>query len=140
MKIAAIRIRGLVGIKAPTKATLEMLRLYRKNYCVVFENNPSMMGMIQKSKDFITWGEISEATYQKLVEKRGQEYQGRTTDRKGLIKYKYMEVNGKKIKPFFALAPSRGGFGRKGIKKPFSEGGAVGYRGEKITALIEKML
>ncbi len=140
MKIAAIRVRGDVGIKKGTKATLKMLRLYRKNYCAVIEKTGSMMGMVKKAKDFITWGEINEETYKKLAEKRGQAYRGRETDKKGIIKYKFIEVNGKKLKPFFPLAPPKGGFGRKGIKVPYSIGGALGYRGEKINKLIEKMM
>jgi large subunit ribosomal protein L30 len=37
------------------------------------------------------------------------------------------------------LHPPRGGFERKGIKVPFTTGGALGNRGDKIVDLIEKM-
>lgn len=140
MKAAVIRIRGLTGIKPDAKKTMQLLKLYRKNYCVVVENNPSITGMIKKIKDYVAWGEINDETYKALIEKRGKEYMGREKDRTGKIKYKFWEVNGKKLKPFFALAPPKGGFERKGIKKPFKEGGALGYRGEKINRLIMRML
>lgn len=140
-KIAIIRVRGLIGIRARIKDTLNMLRLYRKNYCVVVENSPSYLGMIRKVKDYVTWGEIDDNTYKILVEKKGENYKGRETDKKGKIKYrKFIEVNGKKIKPFFRLQPPRKGFGRKGIKVAFSKGGALGYWGEKINNLIKRML
>jgi len=141
-KIAVIRIRGLTGIKKDIKDTLNMLRLYRKNYCVVFYNVPSVMGMIKKVKDYITWGEVNEETYKLLFEKRGEEYKERETDSKKKIDYKnkYFVFNNKKYKKFFRLNPPRGGFERKGIKRPFSNGGALGYRGEKINELVKKMV
>lgn len=46
----------------------------------------------------------------------------------------------KKIKNYFRLNSPRKGFERKGIKKPFSIGGALGYRGSKINDLIKRMI
>jgi len=141
-KIAVIRIRGSVNIRKDIKDTLDMLRLYRKNYCVVLDNAPSVMGMIKKVKDYITWGEVSEETSKLLFEKKGEEYTGRLTDIKKKVDYKskYLVFNGKKYKKFFRLSPPRGGFERKDIKRPFSLGGALGYRKEKINLLIKKMV
>jgi len=116
-KIAVVRIRGLVTIRRDIKDTLDMLRLYRKNYCVILEDKPSVIGMLKKINDYVTWGEIDEATLKLLAEKRGE-----------------------KDKKFFRLQPPRKGFERKGIKKPFSVGGALGYRGEKISELIKRMI
>jgi large subunit ribosomal protein L30 len=121
-KIAVIRIRGVTGIRKPIKDTLDMLRVYSKHTCTVVDGTPSILGMIQKSKDFITWGEIDEETYDLLKEKRG---------------IKDPEGN---LKPFFKLAPPVGGFERKGIKKPFSVGGVLGNRKEKINILLKKMI
>ena len=46
----------------------------------------------------------------------------------------------RKDKKMINLHPPRGGFERKGIKIPFKVGGALGYRGEKISDLIKRML
>ena len=43
------------------------------------------------------------------------------------------------LKPFFRLHPPRKGHMRNGIKRPYTISGALGYRGEAITALVEKM-
>ena len=40
----------------------------------------------------------------------------------------------------FTLNSPKGGFERKGIKFSFVNKGALGYRGNKINALIKKML
>ena len=141
-KIAVIRIRGGIGIRHDIKKTLNFLRLYKQNYCVVVPKTQSYLGMINKVKDYVTWGEIDEETFNMLVEKRAEEYKGRETDRKGIISYKrkFIVINGKKIKPFFRLNPPKKGFEKKGIKKPFSVGGALGYRKEKINDLLKRMI
>ena len=137
--LAIIRIRGITGIEKSIKDTLNMLCLYHNNYCVVVSD--SLIGMIKKAKDYVTWGEIDDETYKLLVEKRGEEFKGRETDRKKKINYKkFIIVNNKKYKKYFRLSPPRGGFERKGIKVPFRKGGALGYRKEKINDLIKKMV
>ncbi len=140
-KIAIIRIRGLVGIRKEIKDTLNVLRLYKKNFCVIVPDSSSYIGMIKKVKDYVTYGEIDDETEKLLFEKRGEEYKGRIKDSKGKIQYKkFVVYNGKKYKPFFRLNNPKGGFERKGIKIPFSVGGALGYRGDKINELIKKMV
>ena len=138
--LAVVLVRGLVKVSQPVKDTLALLNLNRKNHCVVIKGNPVNLGMIKKVKDYIAWGEIDEKTYQQLVEKRGEEYQSRLTDRKEKYNYNTLEVAGKKYKPYFRLNPPQKGFGRKGIKVAFKAGGALGYRAEKINDLIIRML
>ena len=139
--VAAIRVRGQTGVRRDIKATLRLLRLYRRNYCVDLPKNSAVEGMLRKAKDYITWGDVDEEGFRLLIERRGEEYKGRLTDSKGRINYRrFIEVNGKKIKPYFRLMPPRQGFERKGIKKAFSIGGALGFRGEKIKDLIMRMI
>ena len=140
-QIAAVRIRGLTGVKSEIQDTLLMLRLYKNNYCAVLENNPIYAGMLKRVKDYITWGEIDEETFRMLVDKRGEEFKGRETDSKKKINYNdFISINNKKIKKYFRLNAPRKGFGRKGIKHPYTSGGALGYRGEKINDLIKRMI
>ena len=139
-KIAIVLVRGVVNLSQSVKDTLNLLRLNKKNYCVVVENNPVNLGMIKKVKDFITWGEIDNDTFKELVSKRGEEFQARLTDRKEKYSYKSLEIDGKKYKPYFRLNPPRKGFGRKGIKVAFKVGGGLGNRAEKINDLIRRML
>jgi large subunit ribosomal protein L30 len=140
-KIAVVRIRGGIGVRERIKKALNLLRLYRQNYCVVIPNTPSYMGQLFMVKDFVTWGEITDETYNSLVEKRGEPYTGRLTDSKGKMNYKkFITVNNKNIKPFFRLSPPRKGFERKGIKKSFRAGGALGYRKEDINDLLTRMM
>ncbi len=140
-KIAVILIRGRIGIRKDIKSTLKMLRLNKKNVCVVVNKTPDMLGMIIKCKDYVTFGEIDDETHKLLIEKRGKEYKGRLKDSRGKIKYnKFLEYNGKKLNPYFRLNPPKGGFERKGTKNSYNRGGALGYRGNKINDLIKKMI
>ena len=128
-KLAVIRVRGITGVRYDIDETLEKLRLYKKNCCIVVPKTASYLGMIGKVKDYVTWGDIDEKTYNALIEKRREEFKGRISDKKGKISYnKFVDVNGKKIKKFFRLNSPRKGYGRKGIKVSFGKGGALGYR------------
>lgn len=135
-RLAVVRVRGINAIRGDIEGTLTSLRLYRKNYCVVLPDSPAVRGMLQKAKDYITWGEVDEKTFTLLVDKRGEPYAGRT---EGYHSRKFIEVKGKKLKPYFRLHPPVGGFERKGIKMPASLGGVLGYRGEGINRLLQQM-
>jgi len=122
--IAVVLVRGLQHITSEIKDTLFMLRLRKKLTCVVLDDTPTNRGMIKKVKDYITWGAIDQDTLKLLVEKRG----------------KVNPEDKTKTKPYFNLHPPRGGFERKGTKKPFAMGGALGDRKEKINDLLKKMI
>lgn len=114
-KLAAVKVRGVINAITPIKDTIKMLKLHRTNYCVILENNPSNTGMLKMAKDYITWGEINEETLKLLKQKKGEQ-------------------------KFYKLTPPRKGYGRKGIKTSFTDSGALGYRGEKINDLLQRML
>ena len=140
-QFAAVRIRGLTGVRMKVEDTLNMLRLYKNNYCTVLPNNHIYAGMLKVAKDYITWGEINDETFRILVEKRGEEFKGRETDSKEKIKYNdFIIINSKKIKKYFRLNAPRKGFGRKGVKQSYKNGGALGYRGNAINELIKRMI
>lgn len=123
-KLALILIRGLKGMRKDIKVALYTLRLRKKHACVVIENRVSNRVAALKCKDYIAYGEIDDATLKMLLEKRGK-------------KDPYKKGH---LKKFFSLHPPKGGFERKGIKTPFKQGGALGYRGARINDLIRKML
>tara|TARA_Y100000310_G_scaffold315526_1_gene366183 strand:- start:499 stop:981 length:483 start_codon:yes stop_codon:yes gene_type:complete len=153
--LAVLRIRGEVGISPQIRDCLNLMKLHRKNRTILVENTESMRGMINKVKDYCTFGEINAETVKLLLEKRG-----RTPGNK-LVTAEYLKKNAKTdfdkfskalvegkakvgdvpgLKKFFKLHPPLGGFERVGIKKSFSVGGALGYRGEKINDMIKRMV
>ncbi len=140
-KLAVVRVRGKIHLSEPIKATLDMLHLYNKNWCVVIDDSPSNRGMVKKVKDFVTWGEVDDKTHEELFEKRGELFKERTEDNNSKIKYKnYVVHKSKKYKKYFRLSPPKAGYGRAGTKESFTKKGALGNRKEKINDLLKRMM
>jgi len=151
--ITAIRVRGTAGVNKDINDTLLMLKLNRINHAVLIPENPSYQGMLVKSKDYITWGEIDEESLSQLIKERGEliggnkvtdDYLKENTDYPSIMdlskallesKVKLEDVN---IKPVFRLHPPRKGY--ENTKKSFKEGGSLGYREDQIKDLIKKMV
>jgi large subunit ribosomal protein L30 len=116
--ICIIRIAGQVKIRKDILETLDRLNLKKKYSCIIIDKpNKIELGMLEKVKSFVAYGEINSETLKKLIEARG----------------KYS-----KSKTHFRLHPPR-----KGIesKKGFGVGkGVLGNHGDKINLLLERML
>jgi large subunit ribosomal protein L30 len=116
--IAIVRIKGQVKIRTDAAETLNRLGLKKKYSCVILDKPKEVeLGMIEKVRNFVAFGEINNETYKRLVEARGKF---------------------SKSKTYFRLHPPR-----KGIesKKPFGVGkGVLGNNKEKINDLILRML
>jgi large subunit ribosomal protein L30 len=154
-RIAVIRIRGIIGVDKKIEDTFKKLKLYRKNTCVVITNNSVYLGMLNKIKDYSTWGEIDEGTFKQLLIGRGRlpgnkqltaEYVKEKSSL-GVDEFVRSFFEFKKeiraipgVKVFFRLGMPRKGFERKGIKYPFSLGGVLGYRKDKINDLLKRMI
>lgn len=150
---AVIRIRGRVGVRKEIEDTLRMLRLKRVNNCVLVPEDPSFKGMLEKAKDYITWGEINRETLIALLKKRLRLKGGKRVDEKvlreitnfnsfeefasALLEGKVKLKNFEKLNPVFRLTPPSKGF--KSVKEHWPKGD-LGYRGEAINELLERMI
>jgi large subunit ribosomal protein L30 len=154
MTFAAIRIRGKINVKPDIKKTLELLNLTKANHCVLIEENSINKGMLQVVKDYITWGEIDKKVLTKLITTRGK-VEGDKNLTNDFIKSSTSFDNSDKlsqaiidkkirykdipsVKPIFRLNPPKKGY--EGVKRSYAKKGALGYRGEKINILLEKMI
>ncbi len=154
MVFAIIRVRGIVNVNPDIKRTLKLLRLTKVNHCTLLEENKVYKGMLQKVKDYTTWGEIDKEILPKLMESRGmlvgdkqitEDYIKSATSYNTFEKlsqaildnkFKYKEIPD--VKPLFRLSPPKKGY--EGIKRSFKNGGALGYRGKEINKLIGRMI
>jgi len=151
--LLAIRIRG--GVNAPVRIedTLRMLRMERNNTATLLNDRPNFQGMLQKVKDWITWGEPTVETIRLLLEKRGKAPGGDRINAETLTalgyegldnlasalhtcQVEFSKLDG--IKPYFRLHPPSKGFKRT-IKRPYRDRGELGYRGEAINDLAKRM-
>jgi large subunit ribosomal protein L30 len=152
--IAVVRIRGTVRAQREVRETLQMLHLTKNNYAVLIENSPSFVGMIKTAQNYVTWGEASKETVNMVLARKGRLAGNRKLTDEYAQKAGYKSVEElaeavfackvaywklSKVQPVFKLHPPSKGF-KGNIKKGYASGGELGYRGEKINALIKRMV
>ncbi|MEM4264321.1 MAG: 50S ribosomal protein L30 [Thermoplasmata archaeon] len=156
MAFAVVRVRGSEQAGERVKRTLRQLRLNRINHLVFVRQDPTMKGMLEAAKDYITWGEVSAEMIAKILIKRGEPVgkRGKVNDdfvKQNSEKYKSVLSFAKAIQedeatlssvnnlqPVIRLHPPRGGY--ENVKKSYPMGGSLGYRGKDIEALLERMI
>jgi len=135
-----IRLRSTISTHRKIKDTLKMLRLHRINHCVLIPETPDYRGMLERVKHYVTWGEINENTLEKLVAKRGRlpgDKKVEDPKKTANLILKNNSIKGTGLKPVFRLSPPSKGL--KSVKRPYPKGD-LGYRGEKINELLERMI
>lgn len=155
-RYAVIRVRGVNNCRRTISDTCKLLNVAKLHNLTFVDDRLSYVGMLQKAKDWVTWGEVTEKAVEDVLSKWGRlpgnkkltdSYLAEHTKYKSINEFAKAFVSLKadlkdipKLKPFFRLHPPRKGYGRKGIKYPYTVGGALGYRGETINQLITKMI
>jgi len=140
--LAVIRVRGSVKMDKKIEDTLKMLRLNRVNHCILVPENQDFLGMLNKAKNWITWGRIDDRMLEKLIFKRGRLEGSKRIDQKVSKEIakkiiKNQSLNGLSIKPIFRLSPPSKGY--KSVKSLYPRG-ALGSRREKMNELVKRMI
>tara|TARA_Y100000034_G_C6757337_1_gene337044 strand:- start:222 stop:575 length:354 start_codon:yes stop_codon:yes gene_type:complete len=116
--LAVIRIRGQVGLKKEIAETLYRLKLRKKLVCVLIDEKDKVkMGMVEKVKDFVAYGDVDDKMIKELNTKRGKD----------------------KEKGFYRLHPPIGGF-KKSTKLSAVSGRGILGKHEDISKLLGRML
>jgi large subunit ribosomal protein L30 len=151
---AVVRVRGTAGVRGDIADTLAMLRLHKPNHCVLVPEDPVHVGMLQKVKDRVTWGEVDHQTLAPLIKfmsrlegnrrltdyyvKKNSEFTSISSLAKAIAKGEATLMSVPGLKPVLRLHPPLKGYGD--VRRPFQLGGAVGYRAEGINELIQRMI
>ena len=114
----------------------------------------SFISMLQVVKDYVTWGEVDEATLAKAIRARGKtvgdvditdDYLKENSSfgsveelAKAMIENDCRMKDVEGVKPVLRLHPPVKGY--EGNKRSYKNGGALGYRGAAINDLIKRML
>ncbi len=153
---AIVRIRGTADVPPDVEHTLRLLRLVRPFHAAIYPKSPSIDGMLEVVKDWVTWGEVEKEALKLLVSKRGRLVGNKPiTDEdvkkvfglgsvgelvdalyEGKVVWHHYEDY---VKPVFRLRPPRRGF-RRSTKKPYGAGGELGYRGREINRLLLRLI
>ena len=146
-----IRIRGNMGVAPEVLDTLKRLNMPKRHNASLLTDSKSNMGMLIKVTDYVTWGEISQPSLEALLEKRGRLAGDNRLTQEALSKLNagtFKEISEHAladgtlpvpIKKTFRLTPPSKGYDRS-IKRHYGSGGELGYRGEAINKLLERML
>jgi large subunit ribosomal protein L30 len=153
MAYLVVRIRGTVNIPAWAQTTLDSLNLAKKFRATIIAENSETLGMLRKVKDIVAWTSVDASFIKELLEKKGRK-NGYKPIRDSDLPEEYKNIEElavaiaenkvttlsklKSIKPWFALAPPRGGFRRK-TKTQYSQKGILGENQELIQ-LVKNML
>ncbi len=149
--LAIVRVRGRTGIKPEIKGSMEVLSLTRINHCVLLNETPQIKGTLNKCKDYVTWGVLTNESLTKMLEKRAKlpgdkkvtvehlkskGYEGFDKLAEAILAGK-VRLKDAGLKKVLRLSPPRGGY--KETKRPFPRG-ALGNRGAKINDLLKRMI
>jgi large subunit ribosomal protein L30 len=153
MAYLVVRIRGTVNVPAWAQTTLDSLNLAKKFRATIIAENSETLGMLRKVKDIVAWTSVDASFVKELLEKKGRK-NGYKPIRDSDLPAEYKNIEElavaiaenkvttlsklKSIKPWFALAPPRGGFRRK-TKTQYSQKGILGENQELIQ-LVKNML
>ena len=155
MTYLVIRVRSVRGVTKKIKDTMAMLNLTKVNHAVLIPKTAPYEGMLQKVKDYVTWGEVDADTVSTLISERGRmmgdrpvtdseiksssEHSNIKSLSKAIATGKATTKDVEGMKPVFRLHPPRGSKGWGGIKRAYSVGGALGFRGDDISELAARM-
>ena len=151
-----VRVRSDVKVERSIKETMHFLNLTKVNHATIVPERPQYAGMLQKAKDYITWGEVSTDMIEKILRERGRltgdspltdAYVSENSSYKGIGDFAAAISSGEttvkdmaELKRVLRLSPQSGTKGWGGIKRAYSVGGALGFRGEEISSLAERMI
>ena len=156
MTFIVVRARSDVKVERSIRETMGYMNLTRVNHAVIIPDNAQYRGMLQKAKDYITWGQADVSMVERMLAERGRmtgdapltdAIVAEHTDYKNIGDFAKAIVAGEaqvkdipELKRVFRLPPPRGPKGWGGIKRSFVVGGALGSRGEAIGELVERMI
>jgi large subunit ribosomal protein L30 len=156
MTFLVIRVRSDRTVERSIRETMEHLNLTRVNHAVLVPERDTYAGMLQKVKDFVTWGEISAEAIAGLLRERGRLIGDKpvtdasvkdATDYKNIDAFAAAIASGdatvkdmETLKRVFRMHPPRGSKGWGGVKRHFTVGGALGFRGDAIEDLVTRMM
>lgn len=156
MTYLVIRVRSDRGVERSIRETMSMLNLTKVNHATIIPERDTYKGMLHKAKDFITWGQIDAPAIADLIRNRGRmsgdksvdddvisacsEYDSVDSFAKALAAGEATMKSVEGLKPVLRLHPPRGPKGWGGIKRPYTTGGALGFRGSEIGELVSRMV
>jgi len=151
--LLVVNLHGKINSSAPVRKALSELKVERKFSASVVTDDAATVGMLKLCKDYVAWAPADAELLATLLKKRGMVSETAKLDSHALAtmgfkkheelaekmlkeQVRLSQVHG--IRPFFRLAPPKGGF-RVSLRKQFSEKGMLGSN-PKLSDLVRRMV
>ncbi len=151
--LLVVNVHGMINSPAPVRKALEELKVGRRFSASVVPDDPATLGALRLCKDRLVWAPLDAELLAALLEKRGMVSSTKALDKpflKGIGYGGYQELAARMVKeelrlseveglrPFFRLAPPKGGF-RLSMRRASSEGGILGMN-PRLGELVKRMM
>lgn len=151
--LLVLNLHGAINSSGPVRKALEELKVVRRFSASVVPGDPSTVGTLKLCKDHVAWAPIDVDLLATLLKKRGMLSATKALDSASLKKMGYKdheELAAKMIKgemrlsaveglrPFFRLAPPKGGF-KRSMRRQSSEKGLLGNN-PQLGELVRRMV
>ncbi len=151
--ILILNIHGAINTSSGVRKTLTELNVIRKFTASVVTDDVNTMGMLKLCKNHLAWTQADSELLTMLLKKRGMVSESRSLDAVALKSMGYKDhadladkmlkggirlsaVAG--IRPFFRLAPPRGGF-KSTLRRQSSDRGTLGGN-PKLGDIVRRMV
>lgn len=151
--ILVVNVHGAINSSAPVRKALGELKVLRRFSASVVSDDVSTVGTLKRCKEFVAWAPVDSELLGALLKKRGMVTTTKELDSASLKKMgfkKHEELAEKMVKenlrlsavegvrPFFRLAPPRGGF-KRSMRRQAMEGGVLGSN-PKLPDIVKRMI
>lgn len=148
-----VNLHGMINSPAPVRKALEELKVSRKFSASVVTDDAPTVGMLKLCKDRVAWAPVDVEFLAVLLKQRGMVTSEKVLDAASLKKLGYKSHEGlaekmvkdqlrlsaiEGIRPFFRLAPPKGGF-KQSMRRQFSERGLLGNN-PKLEEIVRRMV
>ena len=148
-----VRIKGLADVPHWADTTLRLLKLERKYRATIVPARDNTLGMLKKIQHYVAWKEVDAGLARELLDKRARKSGYRRVSDEDLARLDFKSMDElasslaegtaslsklRPLKPWFALAPPRGGF-KRSTKRLYGQKGVLGHNDE-LDAVVRKMM
>jgi large subunit ribosomal protein L30 len=151
--LLVLNIHGAINSSGPVRKALGELKVIRKFTASVVTDDVSTVGSLKLCKDYVAWAPVEPELLATLLKKRGMATETKELDAAALKKMGYKKhddlaekmlkeqirlsaVDG--MRPFFRLAPPKGGF-KQSMRRQYTEGGLLGNN-PKLAEIVRRMV
>ena len=71
-RMAVVRVRGVNNVRKTIKDTCKLLNVAKMHNLSFVDDRAAYRGMLQRAKDWVTWGEVNEDTVTQVLTKWGR--------------------------------------------------------------------